>query len=107
MLKLFLKKVSIMDYIFPAVFYYDKENDNYIVAFDDLRLFCQGKTVEEAFFTARRYLRDYCKLSLKMYGEVVEKPRTFLEAKTQHKDEIVMLVDAEVKHSAKKPADFA
>jgi hypothetical protein len=91
-----------MDYIFPATFYKDDENDNFIVAFDDLRLFCQGKTVEEAFFTARRFLRDYCKLSLKMYGDVVEKPRTFVEAKDQHKDDIVLLVDAEVKNNVKK-----
>ena len=102
MLKLLLKKVLIMDYIFPAVFYHDKENENYIVAFDDLRLFCQGKTVEEAFYTASHYLRDYCKLSIKMYGEVMEKPRTFLEAKSQHEGEIVLLVAAKAKQNPKK-----
>ncbi len=91
-----------MEYIFPATFYKDEENDNFIVAFDDLSLFCQGKTVEEAFYIARRYLRDYCKLSCKMYGEVLEKPRTFLEAREQHKEDIVMLVDAEVKNNIKK-----
>ncbi|NCB48106.1 MAG: hypothetical protein EOM55_00525 [Clostridia bacterium] len=91
-----------MEYIFPATFYKDEENDNFIVAFDDLRLFCQGKTVEEAFFIARKYLKDYCKLSLKMYGEVLERPRTFIEARAQHKKDIVMLVDAEVKNNIKK-----
>lgn len=95
-----------MDYIFPAVFYRDEENDNYIVAFDDVKIYCQGQNIEEAFFTARKYLKDYCKLSLKMFGEVQEKPRTYLESVKQHKGEIVMLVDAEVKGNIKKPDDL-
>lgn len=85
-----------MDYIFPAVFYRDEDNDNYVVAFDDVRIYCQGKTIEEAYFVARKYLRDFCKLSIKMYGEVQEKARTFLESRQNHKNEIVLLVDAEV-----------
>ncbi len=85
-----------MDYIFPAVFYRDDENDNYVVAFEDVRIYCQGKTVEEAFFVARKYLKDFCKLSIKMYGEVQEKARTYLESQSNHKKEIVLLVDAEV-----------
>ena len=89
-------------YIFPAVFYRDEENDNYIVAFDDVQVYCMGKTVEEAFFTARKYLRDFCRLSIKMYGEVQAKPRTYLESCEIHKGEIVLLVDAEVKASKKE-----
>jgi len=89
-------------YIFPAVFYRDEENDNYIVAFDDVQVYCMGKTVEEAFFTARKYLRDFCRLSIKMYGEVQEKPRTYLESYELHKGEIVLLVDAEVKSNKKE-----
>lgn len=85
-----------MDYIFPAVFYRDDENDNYVVAFDDVRIYCQGKSIEEAFFVARKYLKEFCKLSIKMYGEVQEKARTYLESKSNHKKEIVLLVDAEV-----------
>ncbi len=85
-----------MDYIFPAVFYRDEDNDNYVVAFDDVRIYCQGKTIEEAYFVARKYLRDFCKLSIKMYGEVQEKARTYLESRQNHKNEIVLLVDAEV-----------
>ena len=89
-------------YIFPAVFYRDEENDNYIVAFDDVQVYCMGKTIEEAFFTARKYLKDFCRLSIKMYGEVQEKPRTYLESVDIHKGEIVLLVDAEVKASKKE-----
>ncbi len=91
-----------MDFIFPAVFYKDEENDDYLVAFEDVRIYCEGKTIEDAFFTARRYLRDFCKLSLKMFGEVREKPRTYFEARQNHKNEVVLLVDAEVKALSKK-----
>lgn len=91
-----------MDFIFPAVFYKDEENDDYLVAFEDVRIYCEGKTIEDAFFTARRYLKDFCKLSLKMFGEVRERPRTYLEARQNHKNEIVLLVDAEVKALSKK-----
>lgn len=89
-------------FIYPAVFYYDSENDNYIVAFDDVQVYCQGKTIEEAFFTARKYLKDFCRLSIKMFGEVQEKPRSYLESLELHKNDIVLLVDAEVKTNKKE-----
>lgn len=89
-------------YIFPAVFYRDEENDNYIAAFDDVQVYCMGKTVEEAFFVARKYLKDFCRLSIKMFGEVQEKPRSYLESREIHKNEIVLLVDAEVKGPKKE-----
>ena len=88
-------------YIFPAAFYKDEENDNYIVAFDDVQVYCMGKTIEEAFWTAKKYLKDFCRLSIKMFGEVQENPRSILESLEIHKNEIVLLIDAEVK-SAKK-----
>ena len=88
-------------YIFPAVFYRDEENDCYIVAFDDVQVYCTGRSIEEAFWTARKYLKDFCRLSIKMFGAVQEKPRSYLESCNIHKGEIVLLVDAEVK-AAKK-----
>lgn len=89
-------------FIFPAAFYKDEENDNYIVAFDDVQVYCTGKTIEEAFWTARKYLKDFCRLSIKMFGMVQEKPRTYLESREIHKNEIVMLIDAEVKGNKKE-----
>lgn len=88
-------------YIFPATFYRDEENDNYIVAFDDIQVYCCGKSVEEAYYTAKKYLKEFCRLSLKMFGQVQEKPRSYLEAKKLHKNEIVLLVDAEIKNVKK------
>ena len=48
-----------------------------------------------------KYLKDFCRLSIKMFGEVQEKPRTFLESREIHKNEIVLLIDAEVKTNKK------
>jgi hypothetical protein len=93
-------------FVFPAAFYKDEENDNYIVAFDDVRVYCMGKTIEEAYWNAKKYLKDYCRLSVKMFGEVQEKPRTFLESLEIHKNEIVLLIDAEVKGSKKEEEDL-
>ena len=92
-------------FIFPAAFYKDDENDCYIVAFDDVQVYCTGKTIEEAFWTARKYLKDFCRLSIKMFGMVQEKPRTYLESREIHKNEIVMLIDAEVKSAKKDEED--
>lgn len=86
-----------MHFVFPAVFYKDSENDQYIVAFDDVNIYCSEKTVEEAFLTAKRLLREYVKLSVKMYGEMQEEPRTYLESVSIHKNDIVLLIDAEFK----------
>jgi len=88
-------------YIFPFAIYRDEENDNYIAAFDDIQIYCTGKTIEETFFTAKKYLKDFCKLSIKMFGEIQERPRTFLESLEIHKNEIVLLADAEVKANKK------
>ncbi len=92
-------------YIFPATFYRDEENDNYIVAFDDVQVYCLGKTIEEAYWTAKKYLKDFCRLSIKMFGQVQEKPRTYLEAREIHKNDIVLLIDAEVKNPKKGEED--
>ncbi len=86
-----------MHFVYPAVFYKDQENDNYVVAFDDVNIFCSEKTVEEAFLTAKRLLKEYIKLSIKMYEEVQETPRTYLESAAIHKNDIVLLIDAEFK----------
>lgn len=92
-------------YIFPAAFYKDEENDNYIVAFDDVQVYCMGKTIEEAYWTAKKYLKDFCRLSIKMFGAVQEKPRTYLESREIHKNDIVLLIDAEVKGVKKEEDD--
>ena len=88
-----------MNFIYPALFIKDTEEDCYIVAFDDIAVFCQEETVEEAFLSAKILLKEYIKLSYEEYGEVIEKPRTYEQSIDFHKKGkgFVLLVDAELK----------
>lgn len=83
-------------FVFPAAFYQDKDNEGFVVAFDDIQVYCTGQTVEDAFVKAKGYLKEFCRLSMKLYGGVQEKPRTYMESKAIHKNDIVLLVDADV-----------
>ena len=87
-------------YIFPAVFYKDIEGEGFVVAFDDVDLFCMGATVEEAYSMAKRMFTDFVKLSLKINGEVEEKPRSYVDSARHHKGKIVLLISAEIKENA-------
>ncbi len=88
-----------MNFIYPALFIKDVEEDTYIVAFDDIAVFCSEDTVEKAFLSAKNLLKQYIKLSYEEYGEVLEKPRTYEESVAFHKKGkgFVLLIDAELK----------
>ena len=64
-------------FVFPVAFCQDKDNDGFVVAFDDIQVYCTGQTVEDAFSKAKGYLKEFCRLSMKLYGGVQEKPRTY------------------------------
>lgn len=81
-------------YIFPAVLYFDEENNSYAVAFHDLDVFTEGETVEEAFKSSKDYLCAYLKCSMHVNGEV-EKASSYVVVKKEHEAEIVLLVDSE------------
>lgn len=88
-----------MNFIYPALFIKDPEEDCYIVAFDDIAVFCSEDTVEGAFLAAKKLLKEYIKLSYEEYGEVQEKPRTYEQSIAFHKKSngFVLLIDAELK----------
>jgi len=94
-------------FIFPAVFYRDSEEDIFVVAFDDVNLFCNGKTVEECFILAKKLLRDFVIVSYKLNGRVEERPRSYLESAKLHKGKIVLLICAEVNTGRIKIKDKA
>lgn len=81
-------------FVYPAVLYFDKEDNSYTVAFHDISVFTQGETVEKAFLNAKDILRTYCETSMKLYNEV-EMPSSFLDVKKKHPNDIVMMVEAE------------
>ncbi len=93
-----------MNFIYPALFIKDPEENTYIVAFDDIAVFCSDSTVEGAFLAAKKLLKDYVKLSFEEYGEVLEKPRTYEQSVEFHKKGkgFVLLVDVELKVTENK-----
>lgn len=82
-------------FIFPAVLYFDEENNNYAVAFHDIDIFTEGETVEEAFKSAKEYLLAYVNCSMHINAEV-EDATNYVIVKNEHQTDIVLLVDAEV-----------
>jgi len=81
-------------YSYPAVFYKDEDEDGFTVAFHDLSLFTEGKTVEEAFLRAKEFLTAYIKYS-KKYDEEIPEASSFDDVSKDNKN-LVFLIDAEV-----------
>ena len=82
-------------FIYPAIFYKDEETVR--VLFPDIELATDGAFVEEAYLYAKEFLRQYFVQVLK-YDFDYNKPSSIDEVKSKCKsDDIVMLVEAEVK----------
>lgn len=82
-------------FVFPAVLYYDEDSSNYAVAFNDLDVFTEGETVEDAFRSAKDYLEAYIKFSMHLNNEI-ELATSYLVVRENHSNDIVLLVDADV-----------
>lgn len=82
-------------YIYPAILYYDNDNENYAVAFQDLDIFTEGETVEDAFKSAKEYLYAYIRCSKHIESEI-SSPTSFEQVRSDHPSEIVLLVDNEI-----------
>lgn len=83
-------------YVFPAVLHYFAEEDVYTAAFPDMNVYCEGDSVEDTFKKAKNFLQAYCLCSLRL-GNPVEVPTTYLETVKKYPENIVLLVDCEVK----------
>ena len=79
---------------YPAVFYYDKDEDLYTAAIHDLELYVDGKTVEEAFVRAKSFLQYFLTCSQKIDEDVI--PPSSFEAVSKNNKNLVMLIDVEV-----------
>ena len=82
-------------FVYPAVLYYDEENNNYAVAFNDLDIFTEGDSVEDAFKSAKEYLFAYLECSNHINNEL-EQPTSYIVVKNEHQADIVLLVDSEL-----------
>lgn len=79
-------------FVYPAVFYYDNETKTYCAAINDLSLFIEGDTVEEAHENASAALKIYISTSLK-YGDDIPEPSSFDDVMEQYSKHIVLLVE--------------
>ena len=82
-------------FVYPAVLYYDEDNNNYAVAFNDLDIFTEGDSVEDAFKSAKEYLLAYLECSNHINNEL-ETPTSYVVVKNNHQSDIVLLVDEEI-----------
>ncbi|MGN1208357.1 MAG: type II toxin-antitoxin system HicB family antitoxin [Christensenellales bacterium] len=89
------------EFVYPAVLYYDEENNNYAVAFNDLDIFTEGETVEDAFKSAKEFLLAYLECAHHIESEI-EQPTSSIVVKDQHKADIVLLVDSSLDTEAPK-----
>ena len=83
-------------YTYPAVFIKDEENDDYKVFFPDLEITTDGAFLEEAYLYAKACLKAYF-VYVEKYDMDFNMPSEYELVKSAcNKDEVVMLVDADV-----------
>lgn len=82
-------------FVFPAVLYFDEDNNNYAVAFNDLDIFTEGNTVEDAFKSAKDYLLAYLRFNKHLNNDL-DSATDYITVKQSHEKDIVLLIDAEI-----------
>ncbi|MGD9901093.1 MAG: type II toxin-antitoxin system HicB family antitoxin [Spirochaetales bacterium] len=82
-------------YVYPAVFYYNKEEDCYTVAFHDLQIYTEGDTVEKAFLSAKEFLEAYFEC-IDEFNVKVPEPSDYDLVVKENKNHTVLLVDVEI-----------
>lgn len=84
------------NYVYPAIFVKDKEEDIYKVFFPDLELITDGAFAEEAFLYAKEALKSYF-VYVEKYDLDFNYPSEFEPLKNSCRaNEFVMLIDADV-----------
>ena len=78
-------------YTYPAVFYYDKEYNDYAVEFSDICIYAEGDTIEEAYKNAQDYLVAYldCCTELEVAPNL---PNTYESTLKDHPNGKILLV---------------
>lgn len=84
-------------FVYPAIFIKNEEDDAYSVFFPDLDLTTDGAFMEEAFLYAKEVLKAYFGYIEKFDLDFNEPTDYELVRKTCSNDEVVMLVDAQLK----------
>ena len=87
-------------FVYPAIFYYDNDYNNYAVALPDVNIYTEGDTIEDAYKNAQEFLLSYLDCCEQL-NQSPEKPSVFNEVVNAHKQDTVMLVSVEFEN--KKP----
>ena len=80
--------------VYPAVFYYDKEYDDYAVEFCDICIYTEGDTMQEAYASAQKFLKVYIKCCKEMNLKP-NPPSDYDKVENTHPNGKVMLVAVE------------
>ena len=84
-------------FVYPAIFIKDEEDDLYRVLFPDLDITTDGAFMEEAFLYAKELLKAYF-VYIDKYDLDFNEPTDYeMIKKTCNSNDIVMLVDAQLK----------
>ena len=80
-------------FTYPAVVYYDEDNQIYVMYIGELGLVAEGETVEEARRYLTIYLREYIITSLR-FGLPLTEPASYEELKKKNNDKNIVFLDA-------------
>lgn len=84
-------------FVYPAIFIKDQEDEVYRVLFPDLDITTDGAFMEEAFLYAKEVLKTYFNY-IEKYDLDFNEPTDYeMVKKTCEKNDVVMLVDAQLK----------
>ncbi|MBO4570208.1 MAG: hypothetical protein J5689_03245 [Clostridia bacterium] len=79
-------------FIYPALYYADDENETSTLLIDDLDIISSSDTVENAYLSAKDHLQNFVDWSIK-YGGVINPATSFKETCALNPKRDVLLVD--------------
>ena len=79
-------------FIYPALYYADDENETSTLLIDDLDIIASSDTVENAYLSAKDHLQNFVDWSIK-FGGVINPATSFKETCALNPKRDVLLVD--------------
>ena len=83
-------------YVYPAIIYFDEENEIYVLVIEELSLCVEGDSVEEVHARGGQFLKIYVDEALKEDIEINE-ARDFKEVAAENAKQICVLVEYQCK----------
>ncbi len=85
-----------INFVYPAIFVKDANDDSYQVLFPDLNIYTDGLNITEAYIRARELLKVYFSYAMKYETDFNLPSKMDKLLEKLNKNETVMLIDAEV-----------